>query len=59
MAEVAITTLGYLTFPHESGLSCNVLEAFRLTVIVMLLPSSTTLCMSLVGVGLTELTWVI
>jgi hypothetical protein len=45
-------TLGYLTFRHESGLSYNVLETFRLPVMVMLLPLSMMFCMSLVGVVL-------
>jgi hypothetical protein len=49
MDIVAITTLGHSTFRHENGLSYNALGPFRLPVPVMLLSSSTMLCMSLAG----------
>jgi hypothetical protein len=45
-------------FQHESGLSYNVLGLFPLPVKVMLLPSSMTLCMSLVGVVSMQPIWV-
>jgi hypothetical protein len=48
-----------LTFRHKSGLSYNALDVFRLLVMVMLLRSSMTLCMSLVGVMSTDATSVI
>ena len=39
-ANLYITTLGYLMFRHGSGLSYDVLDPFRLPVVVMPLPSS-------------------
>ena len=47
--NITVTTLGRSTLRHEIGLSYNALGPFRLPVLVMLLSSSMTLCMSLVG----------
>ena len=52
-------TLGHLTFRQESGLSFDVLDAFRLPAIVILLLSSMMLCMSLVGLMVTDVSWMI
>ena len=47
-ANIAITTLGRLTFRRESGLNYSALGPFRLLVQIMLLSLLTMLCMSLV-----------
>ena len=58
-ANLTITTLGYLTSRHDSGMSYDVLDAFRLPVVAMLLLSSMKFCMSLVEVVPTKPTCVI
>jgi hypothetical protein len=52
-------TLGHLTFRQESGLSFDVLDAFRLPAVVILLLSSMMLFMSMVGLMMTDLSWTI
>jgi hypothetical protein len=53
-AHVTLTTLGRLTFRHESGLSYIVLGPFHPPVQSQLLFSSMMLCMSLVGLPAME-----
>ena len=57
--NIAIMTLGYLTFRRETGQSYNALGSFRLPVPVMLLSLSMMLCMSSVGSPWTKAIWTI
>ena len=57
--QIALTTLGRLTFRHENGLNYNALGPFRPPVELMLLSSSIVLCTFLVGLTPVVPYWVI